>query len=252
MCFVTDVLGSCLKTLRPPDRKTFTVPVAKRIIKQLLLALSTTSITSVDVKSDNVLVKLPRMSGPQIDDYLQVNPAATYDQPLEEEPSSQAISFEQRLPSTKLRHGNHYQPPIVRAPEVILGHPWSSSIDIWTIGCLLFEIITDFHLFGQSTYSAYFHLQNMVEYLGPFSPQFLESCSGRSNYFDEDGNLLRVENFSSASIDDLLNELQVDREYVPDTAAFIRRCLTLNSALRPTARELLHDAWLESVEVASD
>lgn len=96
-CFVMDVLGSCLKTLRPPDRKTFTVPVAKRIIKQLLLALHylhrECGYVHTDVKSDNVLVKLPKMSGPQIDDYLQVNPAATYDQPLEEEPCSQAIVF---------------------------------------------------------------------------------------------------------------------------------------------------------------
>lgn len=280
MCFVTDVLGSCLKTLRPPDRKTFTVPVAKRIIRQLLLALDylhhECGYVHTDVKSDNVLVKLPKMSGPQIDDYLQVNPAASYDQPLEEEPSSQAIVFakSQPLPNfglstsldnisvclidygeatpvNKLTHGNHYQPPIVRAPEVILGHPWSSSIDIWTVGCLLFEIITDFHLFGQSTYSADFHLQNMVEYLGPFPAQFLESCSRRSDYFDEDGNLLRVENFSSASIDDILIELQVNREDVPGAAAFICRCLTLDSALRPTAQELLHDTWLESIEVAS-
>lgn len=90
----------------------------------------------------------------------------------------------------------------------------------------------------------------MVEYLGPFPPQFLESCSRRSDYFDEDGNL-RVENFSSASIDNILIELQVNREDVPGAAAFIRRCLTLDSALRPTAQELLHDTWLESIEVAS-
>ncbi|KAI6027143.1 kinase-like domain-containing protein [Pisolithus marmoratus] len=278
-CFVTDVLGSCLKTWRPPGRRTFTVPIAKRIIKQLLLALyylhDECGYIHTDIKSDNVLVQIPKMSSPQIDDYLQVNPAATYDtynKPLKEVPFSQSIVFtrSQPLPNiglstsldnisvclidygeatpvNKAKRGNDYQPPIVRAPEVILGYPWSSSVDIWTVGCLLFEIITDFHLFGQDTYSVDFHLQNMVEYLGPFPLQFLEACTRRSDYFDENGNLLRLKNFTSASIEDILNQLQVDKEDVPGAAAFICRCLTLDSALRPTARELLHDSWLKPI-----
>jgi hypothetical protein len=52
----------------------------------------------------------------------------------------------------------------------------------------VFELVTDFHLFGQpSPYSASVHLQNMVEYLGSFPPRFLEGCSRRAEYFNEDG-----------------------------------------------------------------
>ena len=29
------------------------------------------------------------------------------------------------------------QPVVLRAPEVILGHPWSTPIDIWSAGCLV-------------------------------------------------------------------------------------------------------------------
>ena len=29
------------------------------------------------------------------------------------------------------------QPTIIRALEVTLGYPWSTSIDIWTVGCLV-------------------------------------------------------------------------------------------------------------------
>jgi hypothetical protein len=29
------------------------------------------------------------------------------------------------------------QPDMVRAPEVTLKYPWTSAIDIWTIGCLV-------------------------------------------------------------------------------------------------------------------
>ena len=39
ICFVTDPLSSSLEGLRPPGQNKFTVPIAKRIIKQVLLAL---------------------------------------------------------------------------------------------------------------------------------------------------------------------------------------------------------------------
>ena len=52
----------------------------------------------------------------------------------------------------------------------------------------VFKLVTNFHLFGQpGPYSACVHLQSMVEYLGSFPPQFLEGCSLRAKYFNEDG-----------------------------------------------------------------
>ncbi|EDR00174.1 uncharacterized protein LACBIDRAFT_314744 [Laccaria bicolor S238N-H82] len=49
--------------------------------------------------------------------------------------------------------------------EVTLRYPWTSAIDIWTVGCLVFEILTNLHLFGQDArnYSHELHLQYMVE-----------------------------------------------------------------------------------------
>jgi serine/threonine-protein kinase SRPK3 len=29
------------------------------------------------------------------------------------------------------------QPVLLRAPEVILGYPWSTPVDIWSVGCLV-------------------------------------------------------------------------------------------------------------------
>jgi hypothetical protein len=52
----------------------------------------------------------------------------------------------------------------------------------------VFELVTNFHLFGQpGAYSTSVHLQNMVEYLGSFPPWFLQACSRRAEYFNEDG-----------------------------------------------------------------
>jgi hypothetical protein len=49
-------------------------------------------------------------------------------------------------PIDKQLHGEHYQANVVRAPEVILGHPWSSSVDVWSVGCLVSHSIGLDHL----------------------------------------------------------------------------------------------------------
>jgi hypothetical protein len=37
-------------------------------------------------------------------------------------------------------HQGEAQPVLLRAPEVILGHPWSQPVDIWSVGCLVGHI----------------------------------------------------------------------------------------------------------------
>lgn len=38
-----------------------------------------------------------------------------------------------------------------RSPEVILGHPYSMAIDMWSLGCILAELYTGYPLFpGES------------------------------------------------------------------------------------------------------
>lgn len=45
------------------------------------------------------------------------------------------------------QHSEDIQPDIYRAPEVILQVPWSYSIDIWSVGCVVREPILLMHNF---------------------------------------------------------------------------------------------------------
>lgn len=39
------------------------------------------------------------------------------------------------------RHlSDRIQPPALRAPEVTIGAPWGTAIDIWSLGCLVSTI----------------------------------------------------------------------------------------------------------------
>ncbi|KIL69157.1 hypothetical protein M378DRAFT_184402 [Amanita muscaria Koide BX008] len=279
ICFVTDALSSSLATLRPPGQNRFTVPTAKRIVKQVFLALDylhrECQYIHTDLKSDNILVEIPQPAASRIDQYIQSNPPSVYgpslnlksstlplvfshSQPLPyydlggslEDISVRLMDCSEATPAYEPQRAESRQPSIIRAPEVTLRYPWDSSIDIWTVGCLLFELLTDHQLFGQDSgnYSDDLHLQYIGECLGSFPLEFLRVCEERNKYFDEKGALLRTNSdFQHTSLEAILRSLQVeavDEIDIPGAAAFMRRCLTLDPKLRPSAQELLKDSWL--------
>jgi serine/threonine-protein kinase SRPK3 len=58
-----------------------------------------------------------------------------------------------------------------RAPEVLLGCPWSYSADIWNLGLLMWNLLEDISLFDRPAgedgeYDAHVHLAQMVRLLG--------------------------------------------------------------------------------------
>ncbi|KAF5358128.1 hypothetical protein D9756_001162 [Leucocoprinus leucothites] len=275
ICFVQDVLSSSLATLRPPGQNRFTVPTAKRIVKQVLLALDylhrECGYIHTDLKSENILVEIPEPAVPRIDQYIQSNPPSVYGPPLNLESLSLPLVFscseplpycdlggslenisvrlvDYTTPADKPLRAEFRQPSILRAPEVTLKYPWSSTIDIWTVGCLLFELLTERQLFEQDTenYSNELHLQHIEECLGPFPHEFLQACEDENKYFDENGTLLQLNgDFQPTSLEAILGSLgAMDENDIPGAAAFMRRCLTLDPRLRPSAQELLKDSWL--------
>jgi serine/threonine protein kinase len=72
-----------------------------------------------------------------------------------------------------------------RAPEVILGYHYSTKIDIWSVGCIAFELWTGRVLFvNDSVPSMLARIQGII---GPFSPEFLSKCSLASKFLSRSG-----------------------------------------------------------------
>ncbi|VUZ52949.1 unnamed protein product [Hymenolepis diminuta] len=68
-----------------------------------------------------------------------------------------------------------------RAPEVILELGWSQPCDVWSIGCIIFELYTGYTLF--QTHDNREHLAMMERTLGHI-PYRMTRKSRRANYFD--------------------------------------------------------------------
>jgi serine/threonine-protein kinase SRPK3 len=81
----------------------------------------------------------------------------------------------------------HFQDDITtteyRSPEVIIGTGYDTATDMWSLACLIFELITGDYLFDPTRGSTAFtkdqdHVARFVELLGPIPPELLK-CKDR-------------------------------------------------------------------------
>lgn len=78
-----------------------------------------------------------------------------------------------------------------RAPEIILGMPYDYSVDMWSIGCTLYELYTGKILFtGDSNNQM---LKAIMEIRGRFTPKLFKRGQLSSMHFDDLGNFFSVE-----------------------------------------------------------
>ena len=138
-----------------------------------------------------------------------------------------------------------------RAPEVILEGKFDSKADIWSLGCMMFELVTGQHLFTPKAGRAYSqdddHLALISEIIGECTDTpFLLSCRAAAEFYTATGKLKRVNKLKPKNLFDIL----VQEHHIMDTEAlflsrFIFCCLKWNPKDRLSAQVLLNDAWLK-------
>ncbi|KAG8811260.1 hypothetical protein FRC17_002547, partial [Serendipita sp. 399] len=283
VCILFEPLGGNLEQLRlnRSPKPVFSIPTVKSIIRQTLLALDylhrECKYVHTDLKPANILVSFGNKDE-EISRYLQEFPSETYRPIIEPEISPDPIitvksqslpnfglnpalsnlsiqlsDFGVALPIGNNLPGDQVQPTALRAPEVILGHPWSTPIDIWALGCLILEYIAGCPLFvlynlapGSKVTLNDFHLARFEEFLGPFPVDFLKRCTRRDEYFEKDGTLLRISGIQHIPLEKVIGQYShIDPMSIAPIARFMRRCLTIDPLSRPTAQELLEDEWLQ-------
>lgn len=123
-----------------------------------------------------------------------------------------------------------------RAPEVIMGNNMNEKVDIWSIGCIVYELFTGNILFDpdkDEKYSRDFnHLYLIEELFGKIPSNMVKKSSKKQEFFDKKYNL------KCGKIERLYLEKELSNKD-SDIIDFINKCLIIDPSNRPTVVELL-------------
>ncbi|KAG6898854.1 hypothetical protein C0993_003519 [Termitomyces sp. T159_Od127] len=169
------------------------------------------------------------------------------------------------------KHDTVMQPDIYRSPEVILGVPWTYEIDIWNVGCVIWDLFEEVHLFHgfdeeyNYEYRYRAHLSEMISLLGLPPTKLIERGSRSSKFFSPDGKYTCCSCFQLVlkstpgqfiagievpppmpwtKLETTLKVWEGEGEDRDLFLCFMKKMLQWDPQDRPTAKQLLEDEWL--------
>lgn len=166
LCIVFELLSFTLYDLLKANHfKGFSSTLVRRFTSQILHGLSflnSNQIIHCDLKPENLILINPQESSLKIIDFG-------------------SSCFE----SEKIYY--YIQSRIYRAPEVILGVPYTAAIDMWSLGCIIAEISTGVPLFqGENEFE---QLLAIMEVLGYPPDEMIGKAGKRNKFFNKDFSL---------------------------------------------------------------
>ncbi|KNC48904.1 CMGC/DYRK/DYRK2 protein kinase [Thecamonas trahens ATCC 50062] len=199
----------------------FSLGLIRRFAVQMLQALrflKKQSIIHCDLKPENVLLKNAAKSGIKVIDLG-------------------SSCFENQRVFT------YIQSRFYRSPEVILGLPYGTGIDMWSLGCILAELFTGTPLLpGESEVE---QMLCMQEILGVPPRSLLQASERRKHFFDSNFHPRIVPNSRGRKrypgTKDLRSTLRCSDELFID---FLKRCLAWDPARRLTPSAALQHPWI--------
>ncbi|KAG0169457.1 serine/threonine protein kinase, CMGC group [Apophysomyces sp. BC1015] len=138
-----------------------------------------------------------------------------------------------------------------RSPEVMLGAKWDAGADIWSIACMIFELLTGNYLFDPRKGTRHGrdddHLAQIIELLGPMRTSFALSGDLSKEYFNSKGELRRIRRLKYWGLKDVLHEKYgFHRLEAEEIASFLEPMMSYEN--RAKAGDLIDHPWLSNVE----
>ena len=138
-----------------------------------------------------------------------------------------------------------------RSPEVILGGEYDESADIWSLACMVFELVTGDYLFDPRKGKTYRknddHLALITELIGPCHDRnFMERHSKIWKFYNKKGmklkNINNLKNWPLYNV--LLEKYRLKHVEAESLASFLNCMLKWKPKDRQSAKDLLSHPWL--------
>ena len=222
LCITFELLSINLyEFLKLNDFEGLSLGLVRRFAIQLLYALKylkENEVIHCDLKPENILLKDPTKSGIKIIDFG-------------------SSCFEDERVYT------YIQSRFYRAPEIMLGIPYTTAIDMWSFGCIMAEFCIGFPIFPGEDESE--QLSMIMEICGIPPPEVLKESQRKKKFFTDDNNPIpvttakgKIRKPGTKALEDILECDDVN------FINFVERCLDWNPATRMTPEEALRHLWV--------
>lgn len=222
-CIVMELASFDLYTVLKNQRfRGFLIPVIQMVARDTAIALKymhSKNIIHCDIKPENILFSTP------------------------ENKSCKLIDFGCSCYVGKLMF-TYIQSRYYRAPEVVFGFEYGTEIDIWSLGCVLCEMVTGQPIFPAEDETEL--IQMMVEILGMPPKSIIQAAPRGHHYFDSAGNFIQKPNSrGQLHIPSSVTISQATRIKDPLFLSLIDGCLKWNPHDRFTAETFLQHPWVK-------
>lgn len=208
------------------DPNYFTLPRLKNITKQILTSLEfvhSQGIIHCDLKPENILIKSYTKAEVKVIDFG----SSCY----------------------KTDHLSSYvQSRSYRAPEVMIGMPYDTQVDLWSLGCILAELFTAQVLFLNDSIPTLLARINAI--VGPFPDDIAQTARYYHRYYTETGELYEKRaDGTCVYIHPKRTHLR-HRIHTDDTLFLdlLEQLLQIDPRKRLTASQALRHPWLADVQ----
>ena len=139
-----------------------------------------------------------------------------------------------------------------QAPEIILDGDCNEMVDVWALGCMLYELLTGKILFDpeedENKSINVCHLEMIITLLGDFNKKYISSVKNKS-YFDTNCRLKKMKypkTENNSTLDKINNKLKEHNINDIVLCNLLESMLCLNPAKRISIKNILNHEWLLS------
>ncbi|KAH9004230.1 kinase-like protein [Lactarius hatsudake] len=139
-----------------------------------------------------------------------------------------------------------------RSPEAIIGRAdWDHRVDVWSVACVVFELLTAEYLFEPQSQGQVFskdddHLAQIIELLGDFPPRVKQGGRYSRDLFDHKGALRYIKHLKPWPLNRVMREKYLFEHAEADAlCSFLEPMLALDMRERASAGEMVNHPWLD-------
>ena len=136
-----------------------------------------------------------------------------------------------------------------RSPEVLIGVNYNETSDIWSLACIVFELVTGDFLFqpekGETFTKNDDHVAKFIQTLGKMPKNFAKRGEYYKKFFTKEGKMRRVKEIKHIGIKEILIKKYHFKEFEAQALSdFLLPMLEFYPERRASARDLLRHPWL--------